>query len=243
MKASKRRSQRLAIFDIDGTVFRSAVEMEIVDRMIQRGMLPQRDYEEVVNAKDAWKNRQGTFEQYTDRFVHFMEHEFAGVSEREYTKLARQVIDEMKDHQYRYTRVLIGKLRRRGYVLIAISGMLLYALKIYNEYLGFDYIYGSEFAISDGKFTGQAIGLQPYYNKARVVKYFLSEHAEFTMSGSVGVGDTEGDVGFLELVERPIAFNPNKKLYTMAKRRGWEIVVERKDMIYELPQLTYSVDK
>jgi phosphoserine phosphatase len=38
----------------------------------------------------------------------------------------------------------------------------------------------------------------------------------------------------LELVERPIAFNPNKKLCAHAKKKGWEIVVERKDVIYKL---------
>jgi phosphoserine phosphatase len=48
------------------------------------------------------------------------------------------------------------------------------------------------------------------------------------------VGDTEGDVAFLELVTEPIAFNPNKELYRHAKRMGWKVVVERKDVIYEI---------
>jgi phosphoserine phosphatase len=38
----------------------------------------------------------------------------------------------------------------------------------------------------------------------------------------------------LDLVERSICFNPNQKLYDHAKRRGWEVVVERKDVTYEL---------
>jgi phosphoserine phosphatase len=36
------------------------------------------------------------------------------------------------------------------------------------------------------------------------------------------------------MVETPICFNPNKKLYEYAKRSGWKIVVERKDVIYDL---------
>ncbi|MBI2055454.1 MAG: hypothetical protein HYT42_01035 [Candidatus Sungbacteria bacterium] len=48
------------------------------------------------------------------------------------------------------------------------------------------------------------------------------------------MGDTESDVSFLKLVERPIAFNPSMKLYKYAKKRGWEVVVERKDVIYRL---------
>ncbi|MEK9176835.1 MAG: hypothetical protein AAB923_00910, partial [Patescibacteria group bacterium] len=52
--------------------------------------------------------------------------------------------------------------------------------------------------------------------------------------GSVAVGDTESEIPMLRLVERPIAFNPNRKLFAYAKRRGWEIVVERKDVVYEI---------
>ncbi|GAI32477.1 unnamed protein product, partial [marine sediment metagenome] len=36
----------------------------------------------------------------------------------------------------------------------------------------------------------------------------------------VGVGDTESDIAFLKMVEKPICFNPNKKLYQYAKRVG-----------------------
>mgnify|MGYP003394745991 FL=1 len=55
-----------------------------------------------------------------------------------------------------------------------------------------------------------------------------------SLKGSVGVGDTEGDISFLEMVEKPICFNPNKKLLAHAERRGWEVVVERKDVVYRI---------
>ncbi len=48
------------------------------------------------------------------------------------------------------------------------------------------------------------------------------------------MGDTLSDVGFLELVRTPIAFNPNRALFEVARRRGWPNVVERKDVIYNL---------
>jgi phosphoserine phosphatase len=54
------------------------------------------------------------------------------------------------------------------------------------------------------------------------------------LEGSVGVGDTLSDVGFLEMVEIPIAFNPNRALFEAALERRWPLVVERKDVIYSL---------
>jgi phosphoserine phosphatase len=38
----------------------------------------------------------------------------------------------------------------------------------------------------------------------------------------------------LEAVEQPIAMNPSQKLFDHAQKHGWKIVVERKNMIYEL---------
>ncbi|HYH75042.1 MAG TPA: hypothetical protein VD735_03700, partial [Candidatus Saccharimonadales bacterium] len=38
----------------------------------------------------------------------------------------------------------------------------------------------------------------------------------------------------LAVTEHAIAFNPNAALYEAAEERGWDIVLERKNMIYEL---------
>ena len=60
------------------------------------------------------------------------------------------------------------------------------------------------------------------------------EKENLTLAGSIGVGDSESDIAFLKLVERPICFNPNNKLYKYAKSHKWEVVVERKDVVYHL---------
>ncbi|MCA9348552.1 HAD-IB family hydrolase, partial [Candidatus Saccharibacteria bacterium] len=51
---------------------------------------------------------------------------------------------------------------------------------------------------------------------------------------SLAVGDTKSDIKMLEMVEQPICFNPSQELYDEARKRGWKIVIERKDVIYEL---------
>ncbi len=70
-------------------------------------------------------------------------------------------------------------------------------------------------------------------DKSKILDRVL-EKGGLTLRGSVGVGDTESDIAFLKRVQKPICFNPNKKLYTHAKRAGWRVVLERKDVIYEL---------
>ena len=242
MNKSSANQKKVAFFDIDGTVFRSAVMMEVVDRMIQEGMLPQAITADVIEARNAWKNRQGKFETYDERFINLIENEFEGVEVAKFEELAAEVIGEVKDHQYRYTHGLMRQFRDRGYLLVAISGTLQQVLDIYNRHLGFDHVYAGRLSIQDGKFQKESKADSPYYDKAATVRRFLKEHPEATLDDSYGVGDTETDIKMLELVSHPIAFNPNMNLFNEAQKRGWEIVVERKDVIYHLHEGGYSVE-
>ena len=126
------------------------------------------------------------------------------------------------------------ELKRKGYYLLAISQSPKTVLDFVCARYGFDKVYGRIFEIgASDKFTGNIQDLHIISNKANIVKRAV-EKEELTFKGSIAVGDTEDDIPMLELVGRAIAFNPNQKLYKHAKRMGWEIVVERKDVIYKL---------
>ena len=71
------------------------------------------------------------------------------------------------------------------------------------------------------------------FHKGKVVLRAI-EKENLKSAGSVGVGDSEGDIEMLKVVKRPIAFNPDSKLYRVAKRNKWNIVVERKNVIHTL---------
>jgi len=40
----------------------------------------------------------------------------------------------------------------------------------------------------------------------------------------------------LKMVADPICFNPNKELYDYARKAGWKIAIERKDVIYQIDE-------
>jgi len=65
------------------------------------------------------------------------------------------------------------------------------------------------------------------------LKKLVKQHS-VVFTGSVGVGDSRSDATMLNLVEQPIAFNPERELFDYATRKGWKIVVERKNLVYEL---------
>jgi phosphoserine phosphatase len=72
-----------------------------------------------------------------------------------------------------------------------------------------------------------------------VLKRLITKHG-LVWQDSVAVGDSGSDIAMLEAVEQPIAFNPDQKLFKAARERGWPIVVERKDVVYELSCKTRS---
>lgn len=226
--------KKVAIFDIDGTIFRSSLLIEIVGRLIEEGVFSRQKTQDFARQKNAWLDRKGGYDEYIKAVVDVFVKNIKGVEYREFARLAEEVVAEQKDRVYRFTRDLIKELRKKGYFLLAVSHSPKGVLDHFCERLGFDKVYGLiyETGPSD-RFTGEITDLHVMLNKAQVVQRAVRKE-ELTLDDSIGVGDTESDIPFLELVKKPICFNPNAKLYAHAKRNKWRIVVERKDVIYEI---------
>lgn len=69
--------------------------------------------------------------------------------------------------------------------------------------------------------------------KPAVLTKLIKKHGA-TSKSSIGVGDSESDIPMLETVETAIAFNPTQLLFEHANAKHWQIVVERKNVIYQL---------
>jgi phosphoserine phosphatase len=163
--------------------------------------------------------------------VKTIERVITGIPVKAFRAAADGVMAEYKDQVYRYTRELITHMRAKGYVLLSISGSPQEVVGPLGEYYGFDHSVGSEYIRRGNRFTGEVSVSAA--NKPELLQQLVKQH-HLTYKGSVGIGDGEGDISMLELVEQPIAFNPSKKLFRHARTKGWKVVLERKNMIYEL---------
>jgi HAD superfamily phosphoserine phosphatase-like hydrolase len=138
---------------------------------------------------------------------------------------------EYKDQTYGYTRRLIEDLKQKNYMLFAISGSQTEIIARLAEYYGFDDYVGETLERIDGRFSGKVTAT--VHSKGAILQSLVKKHG-LTFKDSLGIGDGLSDQGLLELVETPIAFNPEQKLYAVARAHGWKIVIERKNMVYEL---------
>jgi HAD superfamily hydrolase (TIGR01490 family) len=235
----KQQKRRIAIFDIDGTIFRSSLMIELINRLISEGIFPQKVRKELEADYIAWSDRKGSYASYIKKVTQLHIKYIKGCKESEVKKVARMVIKWEKDRVYTFTRDLIKKLKEEGYYLMAISGSPDYIVSMFAAYMDFDASVGRTYEVVDGVFTGEAIQRELWADKASILKKFTDETPiKFDLKRSVAVGDTESDIPILELVGRPIAFNPNRELMLHAQKKDWEIVVERKDVVYTLKKFS-----
>lgn len=232
--AERSERRKLAVFDVDGTIFRSSLLIQLVDTLIERGAFPE-DARKVYDKEHRkWLDREGNYEEYIGAVVKAFKAHIKGVHYAELVEASEQMVEEQWKHTYRYTRELLKLLKSKGYYLLAVSHSPKTVLDKFCPRLGFDKSYGTVYEIGpQDLFTGVITDEHLIFNKANIVKRAI-EKADLTLAYSIGVGDTESDIPFLEMVVRPICFNPNLKLFKTAKRLGWEVKVERKDVIYNL---------
>lgn len=234
-----RKVRPVAIFDIDGTIFRSSLLVELTEALIAAGIFPKAVKQHYAEAWRRWQSRSGTpksgfsYYEFINGVVFAYQKHLAGVRRADVWRIADRIVSFHKVRLYRFTRDLVRKLKRTHY-LLAISHSPYEVVAPFAKSLGFNKVYAMVYEVDrEVRFTGRVLYEDTIKKKDKVVRRAL-KRGDFILAGSVGVGDTESDIPFLRLVERPIAFNPSMKLYKHATKKGWEVVVERKDVIYRM---------
>jgi HAD superfamily hydrolase (TIGR01490 family) len=223
-----------AVFDIDGTIIRWQLYHALADELAREGYLDPKQFQKVRAARMNWKKRGGedSFTEYEQTLINLVNSAITNVRVADLEEASKRVLNEYKDQVYTYTRDLINQLRAKNYLLFTISASQAEIVGMLAKYYGFDDWAGSAYEARDGFFTGH-IDLLISQRKPERLKELVAKH-NATWQGSIGVGDSESDIALLETVEKPIAFNPTKQLFEHAQKNDWKVVLERKNMVYEL---------
>ena len=228
--------RKFAVFDIDGTLFRWQLFHEIVFELVESGHLPMQVRHDIEETLHEWRGRKhhGSFHDYEMALVNAFLPHIPTIQVTALETAADTVIKRCSSHVYMYTRELIASLKKKGYVIIAISGSQDEIVQRFAKLWDFDIALGQVFETKDGFYTGAIRGGKLLVEqKGDLLKELVKTH-DLSWKDSVAVGDSLSDAAMLQLVEQPIAFNPNDLLFNTAKEKGWKIVIERKNMIYEL---------
>lgn len=226
-------SKKFAAFDIDGTLIRWQLYHVVVDRLAKKGALGPDAHKKIHDARMRWKRREDSdgFYTYEKALITLYDQAVTAVDPADFDQMVNEVITEYRDQVYSFTRDLVTRLKAKDYVLFAISGSQKELVEHIAAYYGFDDAIGSEYHRSDGQFSGTATIAS--HDKQSALQSLISKH-DATITDSYAIGDSLSDAPMLAMVENPIAFNPDKKLYTKAIEQSWPIILERKNVVYHL---------
>ncbi|MGH7157345.1 MAG: HAD family hydrolase [Candidatus Saccharimonadales bacterium] len=229
------KGRRFAVFDIDGTLIRWQLYHALADTMARQGHIKPEVYRSMKDARMQWKRRTGGgFKSYETRVIEVYETALRNLAITQLEQGIEAVFEEYKDQVYTYTRDLIARLKKENYLLLAISGSQTEIVSKIAGYYGFDDYVGTVYERTGRGFSGnKTIGS---LNKDKTIVFLAQKHG-CGFKESIGVGDSRSDIAMLKLVEHPIAFNPEDTLFEAARRQGWKIVLERKNMVYELEKI------
>lgn len=230
---------KLAVFDIDGTIFRWTFIAELLTSLTKKGIFSKEVLKQTEKVYFDWKDRKGSWDDYINTVVKVTNEALSGKDEKEIDDVMQQIVDTKKHNLYIYTRDLIKKLKEQNYFLLAISASPEKIVAPFTKFLEFDKHYGTIYEVVDGKFTGNELN-DIVFSKHEILEKFLKVNPTINLKDSIGVGDSASDISFLKMVELPIAFNPEQKLAEYAKENGWKIVVERKNVIFNIKDFDFE---
>ena len=189
---------KIAVFDIDGTVYREAISFIVAEELLT-GPGFEEESTMLAAARHAFKARGSTeaYWEYNKTILDVFKKALRHTTPERLKEVIADLLKNRSDYCYAYTIQLIKQLKDEGRTLIAISGSIADIVEPFARSVGFDYVVASGLEVKDGKFTGER-ATETKQSKDVILRNLAAEHG-FTLDESIGVGDTHRDIAMLRL--------------------------------------------
>lgn len=226
----------IAAFDLDGTLVREHLLFMLLGTFFELKIFSPAAEARFHDLCEDFNGRKIPHNEYSDALVKMFDLNIQGVSVHHVRYAAQRVARLHCDWLYSFTKALLETVKQT-HECITITGAIKEVVEELAPYWGFSELYATEMCQRNDVYTGKTKCV-PLRDKSAVLKKHMKKYCT-PFRDSIAVGDTGSDIAMLAEVERPIAFNPNAELAAVAEKRGWPIVVERKDCIYVMRRTGY----
>ena len=216
----------LAIFDLDNTLLGGDSDYLWGEFLVEQ---------EIVDSQQYQATNQQFYEQYLAGnmdIYEFLTFQLKPLADNSPTDLQRWREQYLQEKVFPIILPaacdLIAHHRAQGDTLLIITATNSFITAPIAAKLNIHHLIATEPEIVKGKFTGKVAGT-PSYKQGKVdrLQDWLSSHQQ-TLKGSYFYSDSHNDLPLLELVDNPVAVDPDDQLQAIAEQQGWKIVSLRK---------------
>lgn len=212
----------LAIFDLDNTLLSGDSDYLWGEFLCERNIVDSVRYRE--------KNRQffEAYESGTLDIMKFLEFSLEPLSRNDPQNLAKWHAEFMTEKIEPLitdkARRLVEQHRDKGDTLLIVTATNSFVTRPIASRFGIDNLIATDPEIAAGRYTGRVAG-EPSFREGKVtrLRQWLSNNDE-ALAGSTFYSDSHNDLPLLELVDSPVAVDPDDILKAEAETRGWPII-------------------
>lgn len=119
---------------------------------------------------------------------------------------------------------LISEHRAQGHQLLIVTATNAFITRPIAAALGIDQLIACEGEMINGRYTGEPLGVPSYQNgKVTRLRAWLAQSGQ-QLEGAFFYSDSHNDLPLLELVDNPVAVDPDPALQAHAQARGWPVI-------------------
>ncbi len=121
-------------------------------------------------------------------------------------------------------RELVESHRASGDTLLVITATNTFVTAPIAELFGIPHLIGTEPEMRDGRYTGRVAGT-PSFREGKVtrLRHWLQDSGH-SLDGATFYSDSHNDLPLLEMVDHPVAVDPDEALRQRAEQAGWPVI-------------------
>ena len=211
----------LALFDLDNTLLADDSDFLWGCFLVDKGLVDKTAYD-LANQRFYDEYKQGTLDIFEflafslKPLTRFTMEELASLHEEFMDKHIRSVMTEKGIAQIRQHHDI-------GDVTVIITATNRFVTAPIADAFGVDDLIATDPEIVDGRYTGKVEGT-PCFQKGKITRLQQwLENTHHDLVGSTFYSDSHNDIPLLEIVETPIAVDPDDELRSLAERNNWPI--------------------
>jgi len=212
----------LAIFDLDNTLLRGDSDYLWGVYLIDKGAVDQESHQ---------RENERFYQEYLNgqmdimAFLRFQLAPLARIPMPELLQMREEyLVNYIKPIITEQAQDLVEKHRQQGDTLLIISATNDFVTRPIADLFAIDELIATNAELIDNQYTGAVSGV-PSYQEGKVLR--LNDWLKKTgndLEGSCFYSDSHNDLPLLQIVDHPVAVNPDPQLAKHAKKAGWQIL-------------------